>query len=261
MTDPYSPQAIWGRELRHHRLAAGLTQAQLAARINFAESLISGCENGHLQASHPFAKACEEALNTGGALVRLLDYRKGSRFPSWFGEWPIIETKAIRLRNFELAVIPGLLQQEAYASVLLNGHKDKVSARLERQQVLFREDPPPPKLYAVLDESALLRPVGKREIMREQLGYLIEGAALSHISIQVIPHGVHPGLPGTFCIASLGPGNGEVAYVDTALRGQVARSPEDIEELNDTWDILQTHTLPQRESLALIKKTVEEKWT
>jgi transcriptional regulator with XRE-family HTH domain len=261
MADPYGPQAIWGRELRHYRLAAGLTQAQLAARIKFAESLISGCENGHLQASPEFAAACDEALKTGGALVRLLDYRKGSRFPSWFGEWPIIESKSVRLRNFEQAVMPGLLQKEAYATALFNGDKDKVAARLERQQILFRDDPPLPKLYVLIDEAALLRPVGGPEVMREQLEYLIEAAVLPHISVQAIPHGVHPCLSGAFCIASLGASNGEVAYVDTGLRGQIARNPEDIEELNDTWNALQTYALPQRESLQLIKKTVEERWT
>lgn len=261
MTDPYSPQAIWGRELRHYRKAAGFTQAQLAARINFAESLISGCENGHLSASPEFAEACDEALRTGGALVRLLDYRKAEVFPSWFGEWPIIESKAARLRTFQLEVVDGLLQTEAYASVLLNGDKQKVAARLERQRVLFREDPAPPKLRVILDEAVLLRPAGDKAVMREQLEYLIEAAAYEHISIQVIPYGVHPGLPGAFVIASLGPGNGAVAYVETGLRGQIARNPEDIEILDDHWETLQTYALPQRESLELIKKTVEERWT
>jgi transcriptional regulator with XRE-family HTH domain len=261
MSDPYSPQAIWGRELRHYRLATGLTQPQLAARINFSVSLISGVENGNVAATLAFAEACDEALNTGGALVRQLDYRKAQRFPSWFGEWPKIEAKSTRLRNFELAVIPGLLQKDAYASALLNGDREKVAARLERQQILFREDPPPPKLYVVIDEAALLRPVGSKEVMREQLEYLIEVAAYEHISVQVIPHGVHPGLPGAFVIASLGAGNGEVAYVETGLRGQIFRSPEDTEDLNDTWNTLQTYALPQRESLQLIKKTVEERWT
>jgi transcriptional regulator with XRE-family HTH domain len=261
MADPYGPQAIWGRELRHYRLAAGLTQAQLAARINFSESLISGTENGNIPASPEFAKACDEALQTDGALARLLDYRKADRFPPWFNEWPIIESKSRRLRALELAVVPGLLQKEAYASVLLNGDKNKVAARLERQQILFRDDPPPPRLYAILDEAVSLRPVGDKTVMREQLEYLIEVAALPHVSVQLIPHGVHPGLPGALAIASLGAGNGEVAYVDTILRGQIVRAPQDIEELNDMWNTLQTHALPQRESLQLIKKMVEERWT
>ena len=261
MTDSYSPQAIWGRELRHYRKAAGLTQAQLAARINFSEGLISDAENGKVPASPEFAEACDTALNTGGALLRLLDYRKGAVFPSWFEEWPKIEAESARLRAFELAVVPGLLQTEAYASVLLFGNKEQVAARLDRQRILFREDDSPPRLYVLIDEAALLRPVGGKEVMREQLEYLIEVAALPHVSVQVIPHGVHPGLQGAFVIASLGPGNGEVAYVETGLRGQIARNPADIEELNDTWDTLQTYALPQRESLQLIKKTVEERWT
>ncbi|MGW4413082.1 helix-turn-helix domain-containing protein, partial [Nonomuraea sp. NPDC004702] len=87
MVDFYAPQAIWGRELRHYRKTAALTQGQLAERIHFSEGLISGVETGQLPASPEFAEACDKALGTGGALRRLLDWRKGQIFPSWFGRW------------------------------------------------------------------------------------------------------------------------------------------------------------------------------
>ncbi|RAY13587.1 XRE family transcriptional regulator [Actinomadura craniellae] len=261
MHDPYSPQAIWGRELRHYRRAAGLTQAQLAALINYSESLISNIETGQVPAVPEFAAACDEALNTGGALLRQLDWRKAERFPAWFGEWPVIETKATVLRTFELAVVPGLLQTPAYAGALLDGDESAVEARMERQQILFREDPPPPKLRCVLDEAVLLRPVGSPEIMHEQLEHLLKMAESPRITLQVVPFGVHPGLQGSFWLASLGPGNSEVGYVETAVRGQIARNPEDLEILADLWDSIQAHALPQNASLDLIRRTVNERWT
>ncbi|KAB2348516.1 helix-turn-helix domain-containing protein [Actinomadura rudentiformis] len=264
MTDPYSPKAIWGRELRHYRESAGYTQSQLAALINFAPSLISGIENGHVPAVPEFAEACDEVLNTGGALTRGLDYRKSKteRYPPWFGEWPIIETKSTMLRNFELAVIPGLLQTPAYASALLNGDEEAVAGRLERQQVLSREEPPPPKLRCVVDEGALHRPVGDAKVMQEQLLHITERAVTSAlISVQVLPYGVHTGLPGSFWIASLRGGKGEVAYVETALRGLITRTFEDLEHLTDVWESIRTDSLPERDSLDLIRRTAEERWT
>jgi transcriptional regulator with XRE-family HTH domain len=259
--DLCSPQAIWGRELRHHRQIAGLTQAQLAVRIRFSESLISGIETGQVPAGRDFAAACDEALDTGGALLRQLDWRKGDRFPVWFGEWPKIEAKATVLRAFQLSVIDGLLQTEAYASVLLDGDEGAVAARLDRQQVLSREDPPPPMLRCVLDESVLLRPVGDSKVMQEQLARLIAAASSPRITIQVVPHGVHPGLQGSFVIASLGAGNGEVAYAEMAAQGQIVYGPKDIEALTDVWESVRTYALPQRDSLEIISRTADERWT
>ncbi|MFC5946480.1 Scr1 family TA system antitoxin-like transcriptional regulator, partial [Micromonospora harpali] len=144
MGNLYTPQAIWGRELRHYRKAAGLTQGQLAERIHFSESLISGVETGQLPASPEFAETCDRILNTGGALSRLLDWRKGRSFPSWFGKWHDKEQVATTLRTYQPLVIPGLLQTEAYARAVLRGDEAAVEARLHRQTILSREDPQPP---------------------------------------------------------------------------------------------------------------------
>ncbi|GIH94219.1 Scr1 family TA system antitoxin-like transcriptional regulator [Planobispora siamensis] len=121
MVDICAPQAIWGRGLRHYRQAAGLTQAELAQRIHFSESLISGIEAGRLPASPELAHVRDETLGTGGALQRLLDWRKGRQIPSWFGRWRDKEQVATSLRAYEPLVFPGLLQTEAYARVLLRG--------------------------------------------------------------------------------------------------------------------------------------------
>lgn len=261
MYDYYSPQAIWGRELRHYRMRAGLTQQQLSELTDFSESTISSVETGQAPASIPFAEACEAVLETGGALIRNLDCKKAERFPSWFGEWPVIEGKANMLRTFQLSVVYGLLQKKAYAHDVLDGDEAAVAARLERQHVLTREDPPPPKLRCIFDYSVLIRPTEDPAIMSEQLAHVIEAIELRRISVRVIPFGIHPGLPGSFVIASLGGSVGEVAYVETALRGQITRRPDDLETLADVWESIQTYALPKRESLQLIKKTVEERWT
>lgn len=181
MIDPYSPQAIWGRELRHYRTKAGLTQAELAERINFSESLISGAETGQVPASLPFAQACDSEFATGGALLRALDFRKARRFPSGFAEYLEVEKKTAMIRWYEGLCVPGLLQTPDYARELLRAGRPGdaseeiealVTTRMERKA--FLAEPDAPTLWAVVDETVLRRPIGSRKIMHDELGYLLE---------------------------------------------------------------------------------------
>ncbi|MFI7626639.1 helix-turn-helix domain-containing protein [Microbispora rosea] len=249
MVDVYSPQAIWGRELRHYRQAAGLTQTQLAQKVHFSESLISGIETGQLPASPEFAQCCDEALSTGGALQRLLDWRKGQVFPSWFGKWRDKEQVATALRTCQPLVIPGLLQTEAYARVLLSGDETAVAARLDRQRIL----------RCVIDEAVLHRPIGGPLVMCEQLNHLLAMVS-PRLSIQVVPHGMHSGLLGGFSIATLDGGN-DLVYMETAVRGLTTSDHEDVAAAIECFEAIRTEALPLSMSTNLIRKTMEERWT
>jgi len=259
VVDIYSPQAIWGRELRHYRQAAGLTQAQMAHKVHFSESLISGIETGQLPASAEFARCCDEVLSTGGALYRLLDWRKGQVSPSWFGKWRDKEQVATTLRSYQPLVIPGLLQTEAYARVLLSGDETAVAARLDRQRILTREDPHPPILRCVIDEAVLHRPIGAPLVMREQLHHLLAMVG-PRLSIQVVPHGMHSGLLGGFSIATLDGGN-DLVYMETAVRGLTTSDQEDVTAAIECFESIRTEALPLSMSTDLIRKTMEERWT
>ncbi|MBB2913280.1 transcriptional regulator with XRE-family HTH domain [Streptosporangium becharense] len=259
MGNLYTPQSIWGRELRHYRKAAGLTQGQLAERIHFSESLISGVETGQLPASPEFAETCDRTLDTGGALGRLLDWRKGQIFPSWFGRWRDKEQEAIALRAYEPLVFPGLLQTKAYARVLLQGDETAVEARLDRQSILTREDPRPPTLRCVIDEAVLYRPIGDPEVMKEQLEHLTSVIS-PRLSVQIVPHGMHSGLMGGFAIATLAAGS-DVLYAETAVRGITTSDPEDVTIAVERFEAIRSEALPMSMSIDLIQKAVVEKWT
>ncbi|GGQ07412.1 helix-turn-helix domain-containing protein [Streptosporangium pseudovulgare] len=259
MANIYTPQAIWGRELRHYRKGAGLTQGQLAQKVHFSESLISGVETGQLPASPEFAETCDKVLNTGGALHRLLDWRKGQIFPSWFGPWREKEQEAIALRTYQPLVFPGLLQTEAYARVLLRGNEAAVEARMDRQAILSRQSPRPPSFRCVIDEAMLYRSVGGPEVMREQLERLMSMTG-ERLSVQVIPNGMHSGLMGGFAIATLETGR-DVLYVETAVRGITTNDPEDVTVALERFDAIRSEALPINMSIDLIKKAVVEKWT
>jgi transcriptional regulator with XRE-family HTH domain len=266
-----SPIKVFGGMLAHYRTKAGMTPEQLAARVYLSASLIRKVEAGTRTPTEELAKACDDALNCDGALIELFDrlspaFRERS-YPVWFGRWPDIEAAARSLRTFEPLVIPGLLQTEAYARAILSTRvgdtedevEELVSGRMKRQAILHRDKPP--TLWAILDEAALRRCVGGREVMREQLAHLQEMARRPSIVIQVIPlsTGAHQGLNGgAFVVADL-PGKPLIAYQDTASSGQIIEDADDIEALGLLWDSLNAEALPRTASLALLRE-VESTW-
>ncbi|MGW4644482.1 helix-turn-helix domain-containing protein [Sphaerisporangium sp. NPDC004334] len=260
MVDRYTPQAIWGRELRHYRQAAGLTQAQLAQKIHFSESLISGVETGQLPASPEFAQSCDTTLTTDGALSRLLDWRKGQVFPAWFGQWPDKEQVATALHAYEPILVPGLLQTPEYAREVLYGDETAIQARVQRQEILARIDPPSPLFRCVIDEAVLHRLIGSPKIMREQLEHLVS-VITPRLSVQVVPlGGMRAGLEGGFMLATL-QGGTEVLYLDTAVRGLVTGDQDDVASAVEKFEAIRVEALPLQMSIDLIARTAEERWT
>jgi hypothetical protein len=146
-----------------------------------------------------------------------------ARYESYIG----LEQAAAVVRNYALQLIPDLLQTEEYArSVLRLTHPEDDSARLDRrvalrmgrQQILHR--PAPPRVWAVIDETALRRPIGSRATMRLQLGHLIEAAELAHISVQVLPFstGGHPALGGAITFLRFAEGElPDVVYLEQLI--------------------------------------------
>ncbi|MCW2860466.1 MAG: transcriptional regulator, family [Actinoallomurus sp.] len=257
MTDfAYTPMAIWGRELRHYRKAAGLTQIELAAKIKYSPSLVSQIETGQVPATPDFATTCNETLDTGGALVRLLDYRKGD-IPPWCAEWMPYEEGAGVLKTFQPRLVYGLLQTEGYTRTVLAGDEMAIGRRLARQRIFERSEPP--TLHVVLDESVLWRDVGGPEAMRAQLSHLVAMSSRK-VQIQILPNGGHLATQGPFVLATLENGS-TAAYLETAVRGLIATSPEDLVRADAAWEAIKADALPVGMSKELIARTAEERWT
>jgi transcriptional regulator with XRE-family HTH domain len=252
----YTPMAIWGRELKHHRQESGLTQAELAQRINYSTSLISQIETGQVPATVEFAEACDKQLTTGGTLTRTLDYRKGAVFPTWLLEWITYEENAGALKTFQPNVIYSLLQTEAYAMALLKGDEIETAARLKRQQILER--PQPPTLHVVLDETVLWRDVGGKKVMHDQLIHLVEVSSRT-IKIQVLPNDATLGMHAPFVLARLE--DGSACLLETPVYGFVTVSPKDVARVVELWESILADALPVEMSKELIKRTAEERWT
>jgi transcriptional regulator with XRE-family HTH domain len=263
----HSALALFAAELQAARTRAALSRDELAARINYSPSLVGMVESQRRVPSLDFAQRCDDALATTGTFARLHAHLRTAPFPSWFRPFAQHEAEATSLRTFELVLVPGLLQTAEYARAVLRTRvgagEDEidqlVAARLERQAILDRDDPP--LLWVVVDEGVLNRPVGGSDVMGAQIEHLVEMADRPSVVTQVIPCGVgaHEGLLGAFVIADFAK-SPSIVYLETALTGLVVERQEDVAAVTLTYDTLKTEALPRAASLELLRE-VAKTWT
>ncbi|SCL32133.1 helix-turn-helix domain-containing protein [Micromonospora inyonensis] len=256
-----------GGELRRARKESGLSQEELAQRINYSSSLIGMVEIGHRTPSQDFVARVDAELRAGGLFERLLNLVRADAAPPWLREWISVEKEATLIRWFEPSLVPGLLQTEAYARAVLGGGgmlrqseiEQRVSSRLERQAILSGDDPP--ELVVVIDEAVLHRRAGEPAVMREQFEHLLRISERPHVHLHVVPAdvGMYAGLAGPFILAKT-PDGAEVAHLDNPLWAHVTDRPEDVDSLQRRWENLRGEALPRRAARDLVRG-VAKSWT
>jgi transcriptional regulator with XRE-family HTH domain len=112
--------ALFGAELARLRVDANMSQPDLGQRINYSGGHVSMVEIAKRIPSKDFAERCDEVLNTGGLLGRLLPFVNRDVFPTWFRGYVELEAEATKIQTFECQNVPGLLQTEGYAEQLSN---------------------------------------------------------------------------------------------------------------------------------------------
>lgn len=267
-----NPRQVFGAMVRFYREKAGLGRQELARRICKSVSLVQAIELGDRTATPQVTEDLEAVLDAGGALARLrqeigngLGYQA---FPAWFQEWAHKESQAATLRWFEPLIVPGLLQTEEYARAVFRTRfgisSDEVNelaaARMKRQEILA--DSQGPRLWVVLDEWVLRRPVGGRHVMLEQMSRLVEAAQQPRVMIVIIPAGAgaHEGAyAGGFAMAEFAD-SPSVGYQETVTGGQVIEDSKGIASLVLTWDTLRADALPRAASLAVLEEAAKS-WT
>src|SRR5262245_49252227 len=190
---PTARRIIVGAQLRRLREAAGITRADAGYAIRGSESKISRLELGRVGFK---ARDVQDLLTMYGvtdageraavmAMVAQSNergwwHRYADLMPNWFHDYVGLEESASRILAYEVQFVPGLLQTDEYVlAVASHGRPDlatdeirrRVALRLQRQKILNR--PGAPKLWAVIDESVLYRPIGGRTVMRRQLDHLL----------------------------------------------------------------------------------------
>ena len=188
-------------------------------------------------------------------------------FPASYRTFVPHEKAARVLRIFEPSLVTGLFQTVEYARAVLAKRphttaeevENLLAARLARQEILTREDPP--LVYLVMDEAVLHRPVAATDVMHAQLLHLTDLAGWPAISIQVVPDsaGGHIGLLGAFTIAEMADMSAMV-FLENAADGQTVEDNDRISRVVAHFDALRGEALPVGASRDLIVKIAEERW-
>ncbi|GAB3963623.1 helix-turn-helix transcriptional regulator [Actinoallomurus acanthiterrae] len=270
-----------GMALRDHREAAGLTLDDAAHVLMRSPSSLSRIEKGlhHLPVRDLEYILGKYGVTDPAVTGRLFDWCRNGRKKGWWQRYATdlspemmdfigLEADAIFIALFELILIPGLLQTEAYVRALMETgpfaddpeRVDRlIDVRMRRQELLHRPDPP--KLLTILDEAALRRQVGGSEVMRSQLTQLIEVSALPHVALQVIPlgEGAHWGVTGAFKILDVGDcGDLRIVTVDSLTAMSYREDESDVRTYSMAFDHLRTTALSAQESQKLIAGLLSE---
>jgi transcriptional regulator with XRE-family HTH domain len=206
-------------ELRSLRASSGLTRDEVVERTGINVATMYRIEHARVR---PQTRTLRTLLDLYGVekdqqteLVALLrDARERgwlhayqSELPEQYMNFIGFEGEARSSWNYESLFVPGLLQMEDYARAVIRGGSPtasreeierRVEVRMERQDVLRSDSPL--ELWGIVDEAALRRQVGGRDVMRAQLRHLLAAAELPNVTFQVITFdaGAHAGMPGSF---------------------------------------------------------------
>ncbi|MFF5450486.1 helix-turn-helix transcriptional regulator [Streptomyces sp. NPDC012950] len=203
--EPVGPAARMAASLtKRMRTRKGMTQEQLGTAMGYTGAAISAVERMIQPVSDEMLVQLEQALSSGtGVFEELRELVRLEKLPEQFRGYAPIEQKAVALWLYADHVVHGLFQTEAYARALIAGSypeptpertEELVVGRMARKALFDRK--PVCEIELVLDESVLKRPIGDREVMREQLAYLAECARRKNVNLQVLP--MDAGLSGEY---------------------------------------------------------------
>jgi hypothetical protein len=188
----------------------------------------------------------------------------GDLLPQWFRAYVDLESAARLIRTYEGQLVPGLLQTEDYMRALVGGAQledapeeaeRRVALRLGRQALLERERAP--RLWAVVDEAALRRPVGGPRVMRAQLERLIEATKQPNVTLQVLPFaaGAHPAMVGAFSVLRFADQElPDVVYVEHLNNATYLDRREEVERYLDVMESLCVGSEPPAKTAEFLGK-------
>ncbi|WP_406861482.1 helix-turn-helix transcriptional regulator [Streptomyces sp. HUAS MG47] len=268
-----------GQELRRLRELKGMTAEQVAERLLVSQSKISRLENGRRSISQRDVRdLCGVyEVEDDRVVESLMQMAKDSRQQGWwhaFGDIPYsvyigLETDAESLRVYEPQIIPGLLQTHQYAEALIAGAlpestpaeiEKRVNVRTRRQDRI-QADEAPLRLWAVIDEGALRRIVGNRQLMIEQLEHLVEQSQLPHVTVQVLPFdmGAHPGISGHYAILEFpDASDSSVVYIEGVTSDLYLEKANDVAKYSVMYEHLRAQALNVEQTRQFIERIAKE---
>jgi transcriptional regulator with XRE-family HTH domain len=258
---PIALRILLGAQLRQLREARGLTRAAAGYTIRASESKMSRLELGRVSFKE---RDIRDLLMLYGvenpdhrdellALAKQANqpgwwHRYSDILPNWFEAYVGLEETATLIRTYEGHLVPGLLQTEDYARAVISAGLPSRSdeevgrwlrLRMDRQDLLTRSDAP--RLWAVVDEAALRRPVGGLEVMLAQLDRLIAATQLPNVTLQValFSAGAHAALGQPFVILRFAdPDLADMVYLEQLTSGLWVDKRDEVDSYAQVMDRL-----------------------
>ncbi|HEY0640437.1 MAG TPA: helix-turn-helix transcriptional regulator [Pseudonocardiaceae bacterium] len=253
--DPTVHRRRLRNELRKAREAAGRTQRDVAAAMDWSQSKLIRIETGAVNISTNDLRALlghydvpAERIN---AMVELA--RAARDVPRWsiykdvaspeYIAFLGYESSASIIRNFEPLLMPGLLQTEEYARAVITAvetvNPQRVDAlvdlRMQRQELMVKQ--PAPELHFIIDEAVIRRMVGGPHVARRQLRHLKDIADAPNVTLRVVPFevGMYPRLRVPYVLFEFPDAEDEdVLYLENPLGEYLVRenSPEEKDKVD-----------------------------
>jgi transcriptional regulator with XRE-family HTH domain len=272
---------LLGSQLRSLRESRGITREDAGYTIRASGSKISRMELGRVSFKE---RDITDLLSLYGvqdeaeraALVDLARqanspgwwHKYGDVLPDWFQVYVGLEEAASLIRVYELQFIPGLLQTTDYARAVVRlgqrGASDeevehRVSLRMDRQRVLGKASAP--RLWAVVDEAVLRRPIGGPDVMRTQIERLIEVSKEPNVTLQVMPFrfGGHAAESGSFTIMRFPELDlPDVIYIEQLTSALYLEKREDVERYTEVMEKLSVESEPPERTADVLSRILEE---
>ncbi|MEV7787627.1 helix-turn-helix transcriptional regulator [Streptomyces sp. NPDC088106] len=273
---PIAVRLVLGHLLRMLRKDAGIPAETAGRFIRGSGAKISRMERAQVTCKHNdvtdllgfYGVEDTQVLAQFADMVRISRqpgwwHRFDGVLPDWAGKLIGLQEAASTIRTYEVQLVPGLLQTAAYTEAVVRqayplAPQGEVDERGElrriRQDVLVRQDAP--RLWAVLDEAVLHRPMGGEQVMREQLQHLIKMSQLEHVTIQIAPFNRPGCIAGGFPITHLRfdlPALPDIVYLEQLRDAEYIDKPEETQHYRSVLDSLAHAALSPQESRDLLE--------
>jgi transcriptional regulator with XRE-family HTH domain len=278
---PTVRRMLVGAQLRRLRTEAGLSREEAGEAIRASEWKIHRLENGQvgfkerdiIDLLRLYGVTDPDEVAAFLLLIREANtpgwwQHYGDVLPRWFRTYVDLESAAVLIRTYEGQFIPGLLQTDDYIRAVIGGAQldesseemgRRVRLRMARQTLLTREHPP--RLWAVIDEAALRRPVGGPEVMRGQLERLIDASKLPNVTLQILPFavGAHSSMQGAFSVLRFADRElPDVIYLEHLTNAVYLDKRDEVERYLDVMEYLCDDSQPPGRTVELLERILDE---
>jgi hypothetical protein len=277
---PTALRIMLGGQLRRMRESVGISRADAGWQIRASESKVSRMELGRVGFKERDVSDLLELYGMADTdeRFRLMELaraannpgwwsRYGDVMPTWFTNYVGLEVAAALIRTYEVMFVPGLLQTEEYARAMVQLGKStflphqevdqRVELRVTRQQILTRANPA--RLWVVIDESVLHRPVGGDKVLRAQIEHLLMWSQQPNITLQVMPFSSvgYAGAGGAFSLLRFPEGDlPDIVYIEHAASALYLDKLEEVDEYVAIMEGLTISAAPVSATEGLLKEAL-----